>query len=65
MKSLGDIPADDYRKHLHELADWMADFRENIAKQRISPTAKPGAIISQLPSTPPETAEPLEQIEAV
>src|SRR5205085_2629545 len=51
-----------YRKHLHELADWMADFRENIAKQRISPTAKPGAIISALPSTPPETAEPLEQI---
>ena len=40
----------------------MADFRENIAKQRISPTAKPGAIISALPSTPPETAEPLEQI---
>ena len=62
MKSLGDIPADDYRKHLHELADWMADYRENIAKQRISPTAKPGAIISALPSTPPETGEPLEQI---
>src|SRR3954471_5449289 len=62
MKSLGDIPADDYRKHLHELADWMADYRENIAKQRISPTAKPGAIISALPSTPPETGEPLEKI---
>ena len=62
MKSLGDIPADDYRKHLHELADWMADFRENIAKQRISPTAKPGAIIAALPSTPPEKAEPLADI---
>ncbi|HSV64048.1 MAG TPA: pyridoxal-dependent decarboxylase [Chthoniobacterales bacterium] len=58
MKSLGDIPADDYRKHLHELAD----YRENIAKQRISPSAKPGAIISALPSAPPETGEPLEQI---
>src|SRR5947209_1299158 len=60
--SLSNIPADVYRKHVHELADWMADFRENIAKQRISPSAKPGAIISALPSTPPETAEPLEQI---
>jgi aromatic-L-amino-acid decarboxylase len=60
--SLGDIPADVYRKHLHELADWMADFRENIARQRISPTAKPGAIVSALPSTAPETAEPLDQI---
>jgi aromatic-L-amino-acid decarboxylase len=62
MKSLGDIPADVYRKHLHELADWMADYRENIAKQRISPSAKPGAIISALPASPPETGEPLEQI---
>ena len=62
MKSLGDIPADEYRKHLHELADWMADYRENIAQQRISPAAKPGAIISALPSAPPETGEPLEQI---
>jgi aromatic-L-amino-acid decarboxylase len=62
MKHLGDIPADVYRKHLHELADWMADYRENIAQQRISPAAKPGAIISALPSEPPETAEPLEQI---
>src|SRR5256714_13965658 len=59
---LGDIPADAYRKRLHDLADWMADYRENIAKQRISPTAKPGAIVSALPATPPETAEPLERI---
>src|SRR4051794_10086040 len=61
-ESLGDIPPEEYRKHLHELADWMADYRENIAKQRISPTAKPGAIISALPQGPPETAEPIEQI---
>src|SRR3954451_16159647 len=60
--SLGDIPPEKYRKHLHELADWMADYRENIAKQRISPTAKPGAIISALPKEPPETAEPLAGI---
>ncbi len=62
MKSLGDIPADVYRKHLHELADWMADYREKIAERRISPTAKPGAIISALPPAPPETGESLEQI---
>jgi len=59
---LGDIPADVYRKHLHELADWIADYREDIAKQRISPAAKPGAIVSSLPSVPPENGEPLEQI---
>ena len=60
--ALGDIPPDVFRKHLHEVADWIADYRENIAKQRISPAAKPGAIISALPSAPPENGEPLEQI---
>ncbi|MEY2547911.1 MAG: aromatic-L-amino-acid/L-tryptophan decarboxylase [Verrucomicrobiota bacterium] len=59
---LGDISPENFRKHLHQLADWMADYRENIAKQRISPAAKPGAIIAALPSTGPEKAESLEQI---
>ena len=36
---LGDIPAEAFRKHLHEVADWIADYRENIAQHRISPTA--------------------------
>ena len=58
----GDIPPDVFRKYLHEVADWIADYRENIAKLRISPAAKPGAIVSALPSSAPETGEPLEQI---
>ncbi|MEY2484048.1 MAG: aromatic-L-amino-acid/L-tryptophan decarboxylase, partial [Verrucomicrobiota bacterium] len=62
VAALGDIPPDIFRKHLHEVADWIADYRENIARQRISPAAKPGAIISALPSAPPENGEPLEQI---
>ena len=59
---LGDIPAEVFREHLHELADWIADYREKIASYRISPTAKPGAIAAALPTTGPEKGEPLEQI---
>lgn len=59
---LGDIPADLFRKHLHELADWIADYREKIAERPIAPNAKPGAVVAQLDSAPPETAVPLEQI---
>lgn len=59
---LGDIPPDVFRKHLHDVADWIANYRENIAKQRISPAAKPGAIKSALPATGPESGEPLEEI---
>lgn len=62
VELLGDIPPDVFRKHLHEVADWIADYRENIAELRISPAAKPGAIIAALPTAAPETGEPLEQI---
>jgi aromatic-L-amino-acid/L-tryptophan decarboxylase len=58
----GDLPADVFREHLHKVADWVADYRENIAKQRISPTGKPGAITAALPATAPETGEPLPEI---
>lgn len=60
--SLGDIPADAFRKHLHELADWIADYRENLANYRISPTAPAGAIRAALPNTAPEIGEPIESI---
>jgi aromatic-L-amino-acid decarboxylase len=59
---LGDIPADEFRKHLHAVADWIADYREKIAEYRISPTEKPGAIVKQVPATAPETGEPIAQI---
>src|SRR6187549_3361906 len=59
---LGDIPPDVFRKHLHEIADWIADYREQIAERPIAPTAKPGAVRAQLNSVPPETGAPLEEI---
>lgn len=59
---LGDLPPDIFRDQLHALADWIADYRENIGRQRISPAAKPGAIVSALPTAAPENAEPLEKI---
>ena len=59
---LGDIPADEFRRHLHEVADWIADYRENIGHLRISPTAPPGAIRAQLPAEAPEHGEPVAGI---
>src|SRR5947199_9697744 len=59
---LGDIPAEEFRKQLHELADWIADYREHIGERRISPNDEPGAILAQLNATAPETAAPLNEI---
>src|SRR5438128_247030 len=61
-QSLGDVPAEEFRKQLHELADWIADYRENIDKRRIAPNDKPGAILAQLNITAPETATALAEI---
>src|SRR5690349_22272618 len=61
-KSLGDTPPEKFRKQLHELADWIADFRENIESVRVAPDDKPGAIRQQLPKRAPEEGEPFEKI---
>jgi aromatic-L-amino-acid decarboxylase len=61
-QSLGDTPPEEFRKQLHELADWIADFRENIESLRVAPNEKPGAVREQLPAQPPEKGEPFEKI---
>ena len=57
QQSLGDTPSDEFRKQLHELADWIADFREHIEQLRVAPNDKPGAIRAQLPERGPEEGE--------
>src|SRR5947207_11558410 len=61
-QSLGDTPPEQFRRQLHELADWIADFRQNIESLRVAPDDKPGAIRAQLPPQPPEEGEPFEKI---
>lgn len=51
------MPSELFRKHLHEVADWIAEYRENISTYRVSPDAKPGAILAQLPKSAPEQPE--------
>ena len=65
QQSPGDTTPEEFRKQLHELADWIADFRENIESLRVAPNpavAAPGAIRAQLPRQPPEDGEPFEKI---
>jgi aromatic-L-amino-acid/L-tryptophan decarboxylase len=59
---VGDTSPEEFRKQLHELADWVADFRENIESLRVAPNEKPGAIRAHLPKQPPEEGEPFEKI---
>ena len=62
QETLGDIPPESFREHLHQLADWIADYRENIEQLSVAPNEGPGVIAKKLSSQPPETGEPIEQI---
>src|SRR5438034_6256973 len=60
--SLADTSPEEFRRQLHELADWIADFRENIESLRVAPDDKPGASRAQLPAQAPEEGESFEKI---
>src|SRR5229473_1117570 len=62
LGELGDTRPAIFRKQLHQIADWIADYREHITERRISPNAKPGDILAQLDATPPETGASLDKI---
>ncbi len=61
-ENLGDVPAAEFREQLHRLADWMADYRENIETRRVAPSGEPGTVTRALPQSAPETGESFDAI---
>src|ERR1043165_1587190 len=59
---LGDMPADEFRRHGHELIDWIADYFENIECLPVLAQIEPGDLKAQLPAAPPEHGESMEAI---
>ncbi len=60
--SLGDMPADEFRKYGHQIIDWIADYFNNIEKYDVKPNIEPGYVINQLAQNPPENSEKFENI---
>jgi len=52
----------EFRKHGHEMVDWMANYFENIENLPVRSTVNPGDIIKLLPAEAPSEAEPFEAI---
>ena len=53
---------DEFRRHAHELVDWMADYLRDVGTMPITPTVAPGDIRRQIPAAPPVDAEPFEAL---
>ena len=53
---------DEFRRHAHELVDWMADYLEHVESYPVKPATKPRDIIRQLPGHPPDMGEPFATI---
>ncbi len=53
---------DQFRRHGHELVDWMADYLASVERYPVRAQVRPGEIAGQLPAAAPRHGEPLEQI---
>lgn len=52
----------DFRKHAHELVDWIADYMENVREYPVRSQVKPGDIAAQIADKPPVAGESFESI---
>lgn len=52
----------DFRNHAHRVVDWIADYLENIEKFPVKAQVQPKEIYNQLPDTPPERGESMQEI---
>src|SRR6476620_3619744 len=60
--TLGDMDTQEFRRVGHELVDWIAQYFDRIEDLPVLAAIEPGELKSQLPSSPPQHGEPMEQI---
>lgn len=48
---------DEFRKHAHDLVEWMASYMENIENYPVKSQVRPGEISGRLPDKPPRKPE--------
>jgi aromatic-L-amino-acid/L-tryptophan decarboxylase len=59
---LGDMSADEFRRHGRAVVDWIADYFERIEQLPVLTQVEPGELISKLPAAPPEAGESIEEL---
>ena len=52
----------EFRKHAHEVVDWIADYLENIEKYPVKSPVKPKEIYEKLPNEAPIKGESMQKV---
>ena len=52
----------EFRRHAHEVADWIADYFESVEQYPVRSQVQPGDLLASLPGSAPKQAEPMERI---
>ena len=58
----GDMAAEEFRRYGHEVVDSIAEYFSHPERHPVLAQVRPGQLRSQLPTSPPERGEPMEQI---
>ena len=53
---------DEFRKHAHELVEWMAGYMENVEKWPVKSSVEPGEIFARIPDDPPLNPETFDSL---
>jgi aromatic-L-amino-acid decarboxylase len=53
---------DDFRKHAHELVEWMAGYMENVDQYPVKSVVTPGEIFNKINESPPSDSESFEDL---
>src|SRR6056297_3761498 len=55
---VGDMDVDAFRRHGHDVIDWIADYLDDVGERPVLSQVEPGAIRRALPADPPRAPEP-------
>jgi len=53
---------DEFRKHAHDLVEWMAGYMENVEKWPVKSSVTPGEIFNKIPDKPPQQSESFDSL---
>jgi len=59
---LGDLPAPEFRRAMHRVADLVADYLEHVGDYPVLPKVRPGDVRAALAPVPPRDPEPLDRV---